>query len=694
MDSITLQTGIEHLSKTAKPAKYTQSLKDANVLTVENLLWVYPKSIKTIPPIAPFTQAKEDHIFHGVGEILSIKRIPLRNNRKKFLMNLHVEVKDILSHKKIKLFWFNSYPSVMKKLQSLNKISFIGVVNKNNTSSIANPKFSECKGLEKPVDNNIEIEYPVLNKVQGHYIEKLISKIPHSFYQDIPDFLPSELKKKNRLVDFSKAIKFYHCLPMVREIWNKEEYAKAKERLVYEEIFWEQMKLSSQKYLLSQHKSPIINWEENDLKVFLNQLPFTLTESQSKVLSELQKDLSQGAPMHRILQGDVGCGKTIVAIIAATMVAAKGFQVAILCPTEGLANQFYKNVNSYNFLNFESDLIVGGPLNKFKKNQLKNLENGITKIVVGTHALIQNKINFQKLGLSIIDEQHKFGVKQRNKLIDKSPTKHFLLMSATPIPRSLGLTVFGNLDISTISEMPNKNKKISTKIITHELRSKMLSFILTRISMGEQIYIVAPLIEESEHQNLINLKEIFHAYKKLFPKISMAPLHGRMNADEKNAVLQSFKQNKISILVSTTVIEVGIDVPNSTVMVIYNPERFGLSSLHQLRGRVGRGNKPGFCFLDCLQNISHDSKKRLEKFLQCKDGFDIAETDLELRGPGDFIGNTQSGHIVKRKISNPIKDFRTLVKVKNDITYLADKFPADYQKCLDRISKEKLLSPV
>lgn len=267
-------------------------------------------------------------------------------------------------------------------------------------------------------------------------------------------------------------------------------------------------------------------------------------------------------------------------------------------------------------------------------------------------------------------------------------------MSATPIPRSLGLTVFGNLDISTISEMPNKNKKISTKIITHELRAKMLSFILTRISMGEQIYIVAPLIEESEHQSLVNLKEIFHTYKKLFPKVSMAPLHGKMNADEKNAVLQSFKQNKISILVSTTVIEVGIDVPNSTVMVIYNPERFGLSSLHQLRGRVGRGNKPGFCFLDCLQNISNNSKQRLEKFLDCKDGFDIAETDLELRGPGDFIGNTQSGHVVKRRISNPIKDFRTLVKVKNDITYLADKFPADYQKCLDRISKEKLLSPV
>ena len=691
---LSLQSGIEELCTSKKAPKYLSSLQDANILTIENLLWLSPKSIQKLPKTAPFTSSKPSEKFKGAGEIVWVKRIPLKNARQKFLCNVQVKVIDLFSNTSMVLYWFNSYPSTYNKLKSLNKITFSGTMSKTDSLGMANPNVKPWDGKQEEHIEEISVEYPVLNKVQGHHIQKLFLKIPNDFYRNIKEELPLEISKKNNLISFSEAIKLFHCHPSVKDKWSEDKYEIAKTRLIYEELFWEQLKLSGQKFQRNQFKSPIIKWSNSEEARFTEILPFQLTKGQQKVITEVRHDIKLGIPMHRILQGDVGCGKTIVAILIANLIAKEGYQVAILCPTEGLANQFFENVKKYNAFNLEIDLIVGGSLTKAKKLKLENLAKGKTKIVVGTHALIQSKIEFSKLGLSIIDEQHKFGVKQRNLLIKKSVTKHFLLMSATPIPRSLGLTVFGNLEISTITETPNKDKKISTKIITHDLRAKMLSFILTRVSMGEQAYIVVPAIEESEQSNLINLKEIFLAYRRFFPKISMAPLHGKMKAEEKNETLKRFKKNEISILVSTTVIEVGIDVPNSTVMVIYNPERFGLSSLHQLRGRVGRGEKPGFCFLDCLKDMGKDSKKRLEKFIKCKDGFDIAETDLEIRGPGDFIGNEQSGHVVKRKVSDPLRDYRMLVQVKNDITHLSDKFPSEYNKCLEKIKKENLVSPI
>lgn len=561
---------------------------------------------------------------------------------------------------------------------------------------IVNPKFSSFNEVSTEPDisknnKNIEVDYPTINKTSGNHIEHLIKKIPLDFFKLLPEFLPLEIKQRRSLMSLGEAFLNIHA---ITEDWNQKQFQAAQQRLVYEELFWDQLKIKLLKINLDSLKCPPIQIAPEYLRFLTEQLEFSLTCGQNDVIKSVLSDLKSGRPMSRLIQGDVGCGKTIVAVLVTYLIVNAGYQGALLCPTEGLAQQIYNQFIKFNPSGFSIDIILGGGSQKTKKEQLLNLATGKTQIIVGTHAILQNKVEFKNLGLTIIDEQHKFGVNQRNVLVSKSKLPHFLLMSATPIPRSLGLTLFGHLDISSIKEGPNKNKVIHTKIITQDLKFKMLSFILTRIQMGEQAYLIVPLVEESEHLSLNNLMEVYKQYECFFPQVKKAFLHGKMSSEEKNSILNSFKGNDISLLISTTVIEVGIDVPNATVVTIYNPERFGLSSLHQMRGRVGRGSRPGFCFLECTEGISFPALQRLQQFLKCRDGFEISELDLKLRGPGDYVGTDQSGHVIKKKFANPQRDYKILLQINQDIDNLSRNYPQEFNRCKSKVTQESNLSPI
>ena len=380
------------------------------------------------------------------------------------------------------------------------------------------------------------------------------------------------------------------------------------------------------------------------LKDFLNKVPFQLTKSQEKVLDEIKSDLSDLTPMSRLLQGDVGSGKTIIAIASLLIELEKDQQGALMVPTEVLASQHYKNLIQFlNPLLVSVELLTGNTPQKKRKEILTNLKNGMVDILVGTHALFEDKVVFNSLGMVVIDEQHRFGVTQRNRLLNKGENTNLLSMTATPIPRTLALSLYGDLDISQITELPPGRVPITTKIISEEELNILFKRVENEIDNGKQAYVILPLIEDSEKMNLSSAKKIFkYLSEEIFLKNKVGLLHGKLNSEEKNNVINSFVNNEVNILVSTTVIEVGIDVPNASIMIIYNSERFGLSQLHQLRGRVGRGSHKSFCYLVTSENNGLENK-RLSVLEKSNDGFYIAEKDLELRGPGQLLGYKQSG---------------------------------------------------
>ena len=420
---------------------------------------------------------------------------------------------------------------------------------------------------------------------------------------------------------------------------------ESKKRLVFVELFLLQIK-----FILRKRQS-VKNIVTNQLfkkrfllDVFLNNFPFELTKSQINVLDEIKQDLSNPTPMARLLQGDVGSGKTIIAIASLLIVIEKGFQGAFMVPTEVLAEQHYKNLIKYlNPLLVNIELLTGNTPQKKRKVILSNLINGSVDILIGTHALFEDKVVFNSLGMVVIDEQHRFGVNQRNRLLNKGLNTNLLSMTATPIPRTLALSLYGDLDVSQITELPSGRIPITTKIIPEDNLGDLFTIVENEIQNGKQAYVILPLIEDSEKMNLSSAKKIFqYLSEKVFVKNKVGLLHGKLNSAEKNNVINSFLKNEINILVSTTVIEVGIDVPNATIMIIYNSERFGLSQLHQLRGRVGRGSYKSFCYLVTSDEKGRENK-RLGVLQKSNDGFYIAEKDLEIRGPGQILGYKQSG---------------------------------------------------
>ena len=561
----------------------------------------------------------------------------------------------------IELVWFRNYAYFIKKLNTTDTYIVYGRPTLfNRKFNIAHPEIETIEERQKKSFLKLQPVYPSTEKLlkKGfntrlwtQIMTALFNETGLNFKESLPEYILQELK----FLDKNQALFNIH-FPQRLELLQK-----AQTRLKFEELFYLQLQLL-QKNLQHKHKIKGHIFEKIGYyfnTFYNNVLPFKLTDAQKRVVKEIRADVRSGAQMNRLLQGDVGSGKTIVALLSMLMAIDNGYQASMIAPTEILAQQHYKGLKAYaDQLGLNIKLLTGSTKKKERNEIAENLINGKLHILVGTHAILEEVVKFKNLGIAIIDEQHRFGVAQRAKMWRKNTIPpHILVMTATPIPRTLALTHYGDLDISIIDELPPGRKPVQTIHRYRKDKLKVFEFIKREIAKGRQAYVVFPLIEESEVMDYQNLTDNYEKIKQFFKgtgyQISM--VHGKMKPDEKEAEMQKFKDNKTQIMVATTVIEVGVDVPNASIMLIESAERFGLSQLHQLRGRVGRGAEQSYCILMTDYKLSQEARIRIETMTSTNDGFKIAEVDLKLRGPGNILGTQQSG-LMRFRIADIIKD--------------------------------------
>ena len=532
--------------------------------------------------------------------------------------------------------WFNqSY--LKSRFEVGKKYKFYGRINNQyGKISMTSPVFDD---IDK--DNNtgkIIPIYPLTFSLSQNVLRKIIENGLSEIEGKIEETLPEKMLKEYKLEELNKAIKEIH-FPQ-----EFKDFDKARKRLVFEELFAVQLALLELKNKYITEDKGIQFSKDAKISDIINELPFKLTKAQLKVLEEIDNNMESDKPMNRLLQGDVGSGKTVVAMCAAYKAVKSGYQAAIMAPTAILASQHLENFKKiFDRLNIKCELLISGITKKKKEEILQELKEGKIDILIGTHALIEENVVFKNLGLVVTDEQHRFGVKQRTKIAQKGENPDVLVMTATPIPRTLALILYGDLDISIIDELPPNRKQIETFAVGKNMTQRVNLFIKKQIQQGRQAYIVCPLVEDDEESNLKSVEKLYEEYKTtIFPEYKVEYIHGKMKTKDKDSIMKDFKEGKIDILISTTVIEVGVDVPNATVMAVENAERFGLSQLHQLRGRVGRGSEKSYCIL-LSDNTNPETLQRLQAMCQTNNGFEIADMDLKLRGPGDFFGLRQHG---------------------------------------------------
>ncbi len=642
-------------------------LKKKNINNLFDLLWKLPKSYTDRTLSSKIKDLK-------IGEIQTVTIIPQKYNfpRVRKLPN-RVLCSDETGE--IDCIFFNSYEGYIKKILPLGKeITVSGKIGHfRNKYQITNPKYvSEDSSLIKQTHNKYSLTEGISEKIYNKILNQIINNLPV-----FNEWHSKSILSKFKNISWNSSIKELH---KPENIGNYK--SNFYQRLAFDEIFSTFLVNSEirKKIRKIKKKNKVINL--NKQNTIINKLDFFLTDDQQKSLNEINKDLSSPNKMFRLLQGDVGSGKTIVSLLAAINCINSGFQVAFMAPTEILARQHFNLAKKIFPKNINIALISGKSEYKVKKEILQRLENNKIDIIFGTHAIFQKKVIFKKLGLIIIDEQHKFGVNQRKKLSDKGGSNcDVLLMTATPIPRTLTMTVYGDMDISIIREKPKNRKPIKTYSKLEAKIEDVLKFIRKEINLGNQIFWVCPLIEESKKLDHSSAVKKYEYLKNKFPK-QVCLLHGKTDADEKNEILNSFLNNKFKILVSTTIIEVGIDFPNANTIIIENANKFGLSQLHQLRGRVGRGDKESTCILMFKSNLSENAKKRIKILKDTSDGFLISEEDMKLRGFGDILGFKQSG-VKNFKLADPIQN--------SDLFLLAEKEMRRIEKSNEDISKFKPL---
>lgn len=646
----------------------------ASVFCVNDLLHYFPRNYILTPEIKNISDIKE-----GENCIISatVCKSPSFVSTKSYKKLFTFEVTDKSANLRISYFGM----PYMKNHFLLGKTVMLqGVVKKvknilsmNNPKIISNDEYLRDRGKLIPI-------YPLSKGLSNKIIQNSIRNIFDNEFL-LNDYLDEKIRDVNNLLDINEAIKLIHFPESMEDVY------KARRRLAFDEFFFFLLNIN----LLKKDKGVVKNNYPIKDFTFVNEiitkLPYKLTNGQNAAIEDIKKDLSSGYLMNRLIQGDVGCGKTIVAILASLMAIKDGHQAVIMAPTEVLARQHFADiermVNDFN-LDFVKPVLLVGSL---KASEKKKIQQGITdnlyNFIIGTHAVIQDKVNYHDLYIAVTDEQHRFGVKQRLSLMNANNNVNVLVMSATPIPRTLGLIIYGDLDVSVIKELPANRLPIKNTVVGESYREKLYQFIYKRITEGRQAYIICPMVEEGELDNVANVLDYTESIRQIFPKsVNIASLHGKMKALEKDEIMNSFKNNDIQILVSTTVVEVGVNVPNATVIMIENAERFGLASLHQLRGRVGRGNLQSYCIF-LSGNDSEKTMKKLEILGKSNDGFEIASEDLKQRGPGDFFGIKQSG-LPDFKIADIYTDADVLSLAKN----LADDYIAsDSNRINDIFSK-------
>ncbi|MFA5820892.1 MAG: ATP-dependent DNA helicase RecG, partial [Candidatus Gracilibacteria bacterium] len=649
------------------------------IRTVRDLLTYFPRDFQDKSAFTQISDLKIDETNTIKGKLTTLFNIRSRAG-KKITRGLFSD--DTGS---IEVIWFNQ-PHLIKMLPRKKEIILTGKAKiSSGKISLVSPAYELIKPYEEQIHTGRIV--PVYHETEGisskWLREKLKPLIDH--WTDLfEEYMPPETIQAHDLVDYKTAIKNVHFPE------NDEMLNRARERLAFDELFLLQLKVLQKKWhwqQISADQKKSLTIHTDFLKQCIEKLPFELTNAQTRVLKEILTDLNKPIPMSRLIQGDVGSGKTIVAALAALNTVKNGYQVAIMAPTEILAKQHYQTfLKTLREFNLNIQFIAGSTIDSQKdiiKNQMKT---GTADIVIGTHALIQEDIGFHKLGLAIIDEQHRFGVKQRE-ILKSFGSPHLLSMTATPIPRTLAITIYGDQDISVIDEMPRGRQQIITRVVPEKKRLDAYRWIEDQIKKGRQAFIVCPLINESDTLELKSVQEEYARLKEhIFPDLKLGMLHGKLKQEEKDRIMSNFKDNKINILVSTSVIEVGIDIPNATIMLIEGAERFGLAQLHQFRGRVGRGTHQSYCFL-FTGTLSEEGNTRMKAMESHNSGFELAEIDLKLRGPGEVYGVRQSG-IPDLKMAS-LTDFITIEKARKSAAEIINKDPflKNHPKLADKIAE-------
>jgi ATP-dependent DNA helicase RecG len=603
--------------------------------------------------------------------------------------NLTVYVQDVTGD--LKLRFINFYPSQIKQFEEGKILRVYGEVRSNSfLFEMVHPQY-EFISIDTPLKNFYTPVYPVTEGLSQKLIFKLVQKVfeQENLDEQYPDYF-GNLYRERSLPSLLEALKLIHKpkKEYIKKLFD-EKKSIFHQRVIYDELLAHQFFFRGKYHENKSYKSKPIQYSDSIQQKFLNNLEFKLTKQQQSVFLEIRNDLHQSYPMYRLLQGDVGSGKTVVSAMAALQAINSGFQVAFMAPTEILAEQHFEKLTSWlTKLGIHVELLTGSMSSKLKDKSYEKIKSGEAKLIVGTHALIQEKVDFKFIGFYIIDEQHRFGVKQRLSLRKKSESNkdfepHQLMMSATPIPRTLAMSYFADMDISIINEMPPGRQSIKTKMFSSEKRDQILDTINQNCLNGNQVYWVCPLIEESEKLQLETAEQTFQDLSDHFFNHKIGLIHGRLPSNDKKEIMEEFKKNKIKILVATTVIEVGVDVPNATLMVIENAERMGLSQLHQLRGRIGRGDTKSICILLYQRKLSDIAKQRLKIIYENIDGFKIAEEDLKLRGPGELLGLKQSG-LPSLRIADLDRDLELLNIAKIDADSLLEKSPKDVSMHINR----------
>ncbi len=671
--------------------KRLEALSKEGLVSVSDFLNFFPRRYldrSNVQPIAHLMGSGEEITVSG--KVTSINEVGYGKKKR-----LEVTIKDETGS--LKGVWFRGASYFKRIFKKGDVVAFFGAAKrygKNNT--IAHPEVDKIAN-EEDLDSFSRIMpvYPGSKEISK---ARITSSLFQSWVKvileqtELPEFIPSYLLEELNLPQRKEAYRMIHFPE------NHGERKKALERFKFEELFLFELSMEKIHHTVEERKTGHLFSEVGTYtaRYFKELLPFELTKGQKTSLADIKKDVRSGRQMNRLIQGDVGAGKTIVALGAILMALDNGFQAAFVAPTEILAEQHFRTLSEHlKELDINIRLLVGGQKTALRRDVLTDIEGGSCQIVVGTHAVIQKEIKFHKLGLAVIDEQHRFGVKQRAELLNKGEHPHILVMSATPIPRSLAMTVYADLDISIIKELPAGRKPIRTAIRGQKKRDDVFSFVKQEVEDGGQVYVIYPLVEESEALDLKDATAGYEKIKSQFPNFNVGLLHGRMKSDEKDEVMKAFIKNDIQILVSTTVIEVGVDVPNASIMIIEHAERFGLSQLHQLRGRIGRGERQSYCILLPDVKVSKSGAFRLKTMEETNDGFRIAEADLKLRGPGDFLGTKQSG-LPDFKVADIVEDQFILAQAKEKAKELieadADLNQPDHQplkKVFEPYFKEK-----
>jgi ATP-dependent DNA helicase RecG len=560
---------------------------------------------------------------------------------------------------------------------------------------MVNPQI-EILGADKGAADSTEVGrivpiYEAIGGVSSRMLRRIIYNVLHTLEEEVVDPLPKEIRERYRFPSRREALLYAHFPPQIEDLEKLNSFrSPAHMRLIFEEFFSYQLALAMRRLRDHRQHGFAFRVREDRIREALKRiLPFKPTDAQRRVLLEIVADLEQPYPMHRLLEGDVGSGKTIVAFEAATIAIENGYQVALMAPTEILAAQHFLSAKRvFAPARYRVELITGGRTKKERELAALRVQVGQAQFVVGTHALIEDAVKFDKLGLVIVDEQHRFGVLQRKRLMEKGGAPHVLVMTATPIPRTLALTLYGDLDLSVIDQMPPGRTPIDTRWTTDDKLSAVWDFTRKQIALGRQAYVVYPVIEESKLELKAATAEYERLAKQVFPKMRVGLLHGRLKNEEKEAVMEKFRRGETDILVATTVIEVGVDVPNATVMVIEHAERFGLAQLHQLRGRIGRGTEKSHCILVAAKTVKGEARERIEAMVATTNGFELAERDLKQRGPGEFFGTRQHGDAAF-SFAQPLRDHELLELARREAFALAE----DEKRASEVAAKIEALSP-